>query len=99
MKARKTKAKPERAKVTPAADAGAAQQEEKKAPRERSVEKFCRDTGIAVSAYYLIPRELRPTSVAIGRRVVILEGAEDWLKRMAERGGVTLAPSKKAASA
>lgn len=43
---------------------------------------FCRAAGTSKTAIYTMPEHLRPESVAIGRRRVIIEHPADWLRRL-----------------
>lgn len=52
--------------------------------------------GIGRATYYTLPDDLKPQSVLIGTRRVIIEAPADWLKRIAARGGAPI-PQRKAA--
>ena len=53
-----------------------------------TIESWCPRVPIARSTFYQLPEDIRPKSLKIGRRVLILESPDAWLKRMSERGGV-----------
>jgi hypothetical protein len=65
----------------------------------KSLNDWVAQAGIARPTFYCIPLKLRPRAVKIGRRLILLESAEHWLRRMAARGGVELVQPKKSVAA
>jgi len=63
-------------------------------PAGLSVEQWCAQAGFSRAKFYTLPADCKPSTVAIGRRVVVREKPAEWLERMAQRGGV---PSREAA--
>lgn len=58
------------------------------APAGWQMSAWCTAVGICRQTLYTIPTDNWPRVVRIGSRVVIIESPADWLKRMADRGGV-----------
>jgi hypothetical protein len=54
----------------------------------RSMETFAHEVDLHRATLYALPEELQPESVKIGRRRIIIESPEAWLKRMQARGGI-----------
>jgi hypothetical protein len=50
--------------------------------------------GISRALYYTLPDDLRPRSVTVGARRIIIEAPADWLKRIAALGGVAIPRDK-----
>lgn len=52
------------------------------------VSQFYKAAGTSKTVMYTMPKHLRPESVAIGRRRIIIDHPADWLRRMkaAEHG-------------
>lgn len=47
------------------------------------VAQFCRAVGISRTNFYtMTPKALRPHSVALGRRRIVIESPADWLRRV-----------------
>ena len=53
-----------------------------------TIDEWCAAVKIARPTYYTFPETARPESVCIGKRRVIFESPGDWLRRMADAGGV-----------
>ena len=53
-----------------------------------TVEEFAEGARIHRATFYKIPAELRPASIKIGKRTVIIESPAAWLARVHKRGGV-----------
>jgi hypothetical protein len=62
------------------------------------VAEFARAIRISRAGFYLLPPEHRPRAVKIGKRHIIIESPADWLRRMADRGGIPI-PRKAAGKA
>lgn len=58
------------------------------APAGRSIESWTREVGLSRAGYYNMPPRFRPQAVKVGKRNIIIEAPADWLRRMAETGGV-----------
>lgn len=54
------------------------------------IKDWCKRVGISRSMFYILPSEVKPRLVKIGRRVVVFEKPKDWLLRMAKANGVTV---------
>jgi hypothetical protein len=50
-----------------------------------TIKEWCRQAGIGYSTFYVLPLALRPRRAKIGKREIVYEPAEAWLKRMARR--------------
>jgi hypothetical protein len=48
-----------------------------------SLDEFCAAVGFCRATYYNLPPELRPRSVLIGRRRIIIEHPPEYLARLA----------------
>lgn len=66
-------------------------------PAGWNIPEWVHGCGIARPTYYTLPADCKPTSVKIGKRVIIIESPAAWLERMRARGGVKTAKLKKAA--
>lgn len=75
-----------------AADALEGQEEVRTDTAGLTIPAWCEGVPMSVPAYYLVPKELRPRGVKIGRQFLILESQRDWLERVAQLGGVKLVP-------
>jgi hypothetical protein len=49
-----------------------------------AVEQWATLAGISRAGAYKLPADLRPQSVKIGKRRIIIEQPADWLRRVAE---------------
>lgn len=45
-------------------------------------------TSIGRSTFYVLPADIAPRQVRIGKKVVVLEAPASWLDRIARAGGV-----------
>ena len=64
-----------------------------------SINEFSKQVHLSRASYYLIPEDLRPESVRIGKQCIIIESPLGWLQRMKARGGLTLRKPGKASAA
>jgi len=56
----------------------------------QSIPEWCAEAGFSKITYYRLPLDRRPQTAQIGRRVLVVEGAADWLRRIAASGPVQL---------
>jgi hypothetical protein len=52
-----------------------------------SVRAWCASAGPSPATYYVMPEAMRPASVKIGKRRIIIEAPDAWLRRMAKQEG------------
>lgn len=55
-----------------------------------TIAEWCAVANLSRATFYATPDAQKPATVRIGRRVLILEPAADWLARMREAGGLVL---------
>jgi hypothetical protein len=48
---------------------------------------WCASANVSPATFYAMPKETKPASVKIGKRRIIIEAPDAWLRRMAEEGG------------
>lgn len=48
---------------------------------------WCASANVSVATYYTLKDGIRPKSVKLGKRRIIIEAPADWLRRMAEAEG------------
>ena len=57
---------------------------------------WCRAVNLSRATYYNIPEEMKPASVKIGDRRLIIESPANYLARIARLGGAVEIPRKAA---
>lgn len=62
-----------------------------------SVPEWSRLAGIGRASFYLLDPKLRPNSVKVGRRTIVIERPAAWLERVYAAGGVSLRKAGKSA--
>jgi len=53
-----------------------------------AIPEWCLAVGIGRSNFYVLPGQLRPRSVKIGKRHIIIEAPKDYLERIAAQSQV-----------
>ena len=59
-------------------------------PAGYAIARWAPAAGISKALFYTLPDNVRPRSVTVGARRIIIESPADWLKRIADRGGVSI---------
>lgn len=63
-----------------------------------SIAEWAAAVGISRAGYYVLPRAIKPVTVNVGKRRIVIEAPAAWLQRVAEmqRGQLTSETAKAA---